>query len=230
MSDLSSSVTEEAAHLSAADVVASGVHDVSNMLFAAMTATYSALDTLEQLESCPENLRESLQDSINSMSLASLRLSKTMSTYRLINDQKKATLSPVYVPGLLEFVELCAEPFLKPRPELCLELKCEADEQWMLDRELIGDALNNALQNACRHARSKVLMRAFIDDDGLHLCLEDDGPGFPETKTPHSGNHGLGLVLAELLVRTHRRKGKQGHLRLGPSTELGGARFEMVLP
>jgi len=80
-----------------------------------------------------------------------------------------------------------------------------------------------------------VRLVARATDTGLVVSVEDNGPGIPEasrnaifdpfytTKKQGEGS-GLGLTVVLDLVR---RMG--GELRVGTSTELGGARFDVEL-
>ena len=70
--------------------------------------------------------------------------------------------------------------------------------EWPLDRTLGGDVLVNALQNACRHAGSKVIVMAEVNEEGLSLSVNDDGSGFPDVAMAHlpEEQSGLGLFIA----------------------------------
>jgi len=105
-------------------------------------------------------------------------------------------------------------------------------------QELIG----NLLENAFKWARSRVLFTVRIGDEaperrpGLHLMVEDDGPGIPAesiARVLQRGvrgdervqGHGIGLSIVQDIVRAY-----QGRIEVGQSAELGGARFEVSLP
>ena len=71
---------------------------------------------------------------------------------------------------------------------------------------------------------------------GLTLSVEDDGPGIPPDKVAallqrgvrgdeRVQGHGIGLAIVQDLVHGYR-----GEMQVGASAELGGARFEVVLP
>jgi two-component system sensor histidine kinase PhoQ len=106
----------------------------------------------------------------------------------------------------------------------------------------LQELLGNLLENAFKWARSRVLFTAIPGDTaqnrrpGLVLAVEDDGPGIPEDRVAHVlqrgvrgdervQGHGIGLAIVQDLVRSYR-----GHLEVGVSQELGGARFEVKLP
>jgi glucose-6-phosphate-specific signal transduction histidine kinase len=105
-------------------------------------------------------------------------------------------------------------------------MDCQVIDEWLLDRDLVTDMLNNAIQNAGRYARSKVHLQATVDDGWLLIRIEDDGPGFPTLPPPY----GTGLMVAHRLAALHVRKGRTGSLHLSNDASLGGARFELRLP
>ena len=107
-----------------------------------------------------------------------------------------------------------------------LSQSCSVVDEWPLDRDLVTDMLNNAIQNAGRYARSRVHIDARLDAGWLVFSVEDDGPGFA-TLPPACGT---GLTVAHRLAFLHRRQERDGSLHLSNGASLGGARFELRLP
>jgi signal transduction histidine kinase len=70
----------------------------------------------------------------------------------------------------------------------------------MLDR-----VFANLIENAARHGKtvSKVVITYRIRDDGLSICVEDDGQGVPETEKERIFAYGIGTEsgLGLFLVR-----------------------------
>ncbi len=98
-----------------------------------------------------------------------------------------------------------------------------------MDREIIIDILNNALQNASRYAESKVLFKIkTLNDNRISFIVENDGDGFPSDIDFRK--NGAGLFIAEKLAELHHRNNKDGELFLFNGGELGGAVFELILP
>ena len=106
----------------------------------------------------------------------------------------------------------------------------------------LQELLGNLLENAFKWAESRVLFTARPGEaqpnrrPGLALAVDDDGPGIPVDRIAHVlqrgvrgdervQGHGIGLSIVQDLVRSYR-----GELDVGPSPELGGARFEVTLP
>ncbi|MBK8525497.1 MAG: hypothetical protein IPL58_16565 [Betaproteobacteria bacterium] len=199
------------------DVLASGVHDTKNQLFIA-ESEIAALEAKHGLD---------LSEARYAIELASSRLSRTLVAYHLL--RKDATLA--VVPAVID--DLCAEVLLDQKKHLAhagieLEVACAVRDEWPLDRDLITDVLNNAVQNAGRHARSKVCLKAWNDDTTLFFRIEDDGAGFAESQAGIT--RGTGLIVAERIISLHQRGGRHGSLHLANGGELGGGFFEMHLP
>lgn len=95
----------------------------------------------------------------------------------------------------------------------------------------LNEMLANLVDNACKHAKSRV--RIATDSNGI--TVEDDGPGLPpeaievvfnigerwDSRTPGSG---LGLAIVRDLARLYG-----GDVKLGPSS-LGGLMASLTLP
>lgn len=199
------------------DVLASGVHDAKNELFFAESqiAAAEAQHGIDLSEA-----RYAIED-------AAGRLSRTLSAYHLL--RKDASLS--VVPTVVD--DLCSEVALDQKKHLAhagivLEVECSVRDEWPIDRDLITDVLNNAVQNAGRHARSKVRLKAWNDATTLFFRVEDDGPGFAESSA--GIKRGTGLIVAERIASLHQRAGRHGSLHLLNGGELGGGFFEMHLP
>lgn len=100
-----------------------------------------------------------------------------------------------------------------------------------MERQDALELLGNLLDNACKWARSEVVIRS----QGSSLLIGDDGPGVAaewleqlsqrgvraDQQTP---GHGLGLAIARELIQSYG-----GELRLGTSAELGGLEVELNL-
>lgn len=110
--------------------------------------------------------------------------------------------------------------------EVTLTVDCQVFDAWPLDRDLVTDMLNNAVQNAGRYARSMVKISVTTEDQWLCLVVEDDGPGFPSLPP----EFGIGLMVADRLAALHVQHGRKGCLILNNMSALGGARFELRLP
>jgi signal transduction histidine kinase len=197
------------------DILASGVHDAKNQLFIAESMIAAA----EAAHGIP------MGEARYAIEAAASRLSRTLTAYHLLRHDAAAAVSPAIVADLCDEVMLAQKKHLAVR-DITLTVECTVLDEWPLDRDLITDMLNNAVQNAGRYARQTVRLSATTDDGWLSLCVEDDGPGFA-TLPPIQGT---GLMVAERLARLHTRRDRQGSLHLSNNGALGGARFELRLP
>jgi signal transduction histidine kinase len=108
------------------------------------------------------------------------------------------------------------------------------------DREELRRALTNLVDNAVRHARSRVVLAARAPIGAAVLTVTDDGPGIPEAlrenvferftrlddaRDRDAGGTGLGLAIVRELVR---RSG--GSVRLLDADPPPGLCVELVFP
>ncbi|WP_460831862.1 ATP-binding protein [Lysobacter humi (ex Lee et al. 2017)] len=124
---------------------------------------------------------------------------------------------------------------------LC-EFELEPGLQFFGEAGDLQELLGNLLENAFKWAKSRVLLtvKAVPCSDGrrpgLLMAVDDDGPGIPPEKVAlilqrgvrgdeRVQGHGIGLAIVQDLVRAYR-----GSLDVTASEELGGARFEALLP
>jgi signal transduction histidine kinase len=105
------------------------------------------------------------------------------------------------------------------------------------NRQLFGLAMRNLLENAFQYAKSEVKISARTELDGLHIIVQDDGPGVPAADNEHiferfyrsekvrtigKGGTGLGLSVVSSVMAAHRGKALS---ILGAS----GGEFHLVL-
>jgi two-component system sensor histidine kinase PhoQ len=91
--------------------------------------------------------------------------------------------------------------------------------------------LGNLLDNACKAAKSNVLLSIYKENEHLVICVEDDGSGIASAQKSlilergkradtYSQGHGIGLAIVQDLVFSY-----EGALDIGKSETLGGAKF-----
>jgi signal transduction histidine kinase len=103
----------------------------------------------------------------------------------------------------------------------------------------LAHLVRNLLDNASRHAASRVEIATLVDDGAPVLLVDDDGPGIPEaerarvferftrlssSRSRDDGGAGLGLALVARVAQQHG-----GSVRADRSP-LGGARLEVRFP
>lgn len=88
------------------------------------------------------------------------------------------------------------------------------NEKLRVDAEMVCQVFDNLLANACRYAKEVVKISAECANDGLLLCVRDDGDGFSGeslkkaanpyyTEEKHSEHFGLGLYICKILAEHH---------------------------
>ncbi len=118
--------------------------------------------------------------------------------------------------------------FLPPdAPEIGIVISPDTPVIWFFDERLVQLALEAAIQNALRFARSRITLGARREEGFLVLSVRDDGPGLGTLEeTPSTG---LGTELCRTIAGAHVREGVKGHVSLANAAE-GGALFEIWLP
>jgi K+-sensing histidine kinase KdpD len=119
-----------------------------------------------------------------------------------------------------------------------IEVVVDADDEVMVDPEVLDHIVTNLVTNALRYGRAPVRVTAAGDRGNVRLSVEDAGPGVAEeieetlferftragvARDPMPGT-GLGLAIARAYARAHR--GDLVYERAEPT----GARFVVELP
>ena len=121
-----------------------------------------------------------------------------------------------------------------------LDVSSLTEAQVYGDESQLARVIRNLLDNAIRHARTRVDITITMVDDDVELAVDDDGPGVaPEDRqrilerftradsdrSRDGGGAGLGLAIANDIITNHG-----GTLSVTDSPRLGGARFVATLP
>lgn len=116
----------------------------------------------------------------------------------------------------------------------CKQLLIQADDTLLLR------AIQNLLNNACRHCQSNILVTIKMTKQYVRISVEDDGPGIPEqerkrifdpfirldkSRNRALGGFGLGLPIVQKVTLHHG-----GNVYVEQSETLGGANFIIDLP
>lgn len=132
--------------------------------------------------------------------------------------------------------ELAAEARALARPGVVIETTlAEAPPFAFFDRYLIHIALLNAVHNALRYARQRIVIGARAQDAGTLFYVCDDSEGYPLHILENQGRRpgrsatgtGLGLFFAQTIARCHVNGERCGALRL---ENRDGACFALWLP
>lgn len=103
------------------------------------------------------------------------------------------------------------------------------------DATLVRMVLANAVHNALRYARSRIVIAAAESGPYLEFSVRDDGPGYPDSVLADGGisatvtqdGTGLGLRLARRIAELHENAGVRGAIVFAND---GGAVFTLRLP
>lgn len=119
-------------------------------------------------------------------------------------------------------------------------LDCDEETSGFFDPNIATIVMDTLLYNAISAGAKKLLLSAREDNHYLYLELHDNGPGFPEqmlgseiSKSKvdvENKSTGLGLYFAQSLLASHTEGDRTGHLELGKSEPLGGARVSLAIP
>ena len=158
------------------------------------------------------------------------------------------TISEIYVADLLsslpeissgsDYGELgkargFAQQDRKNNKKLSTEVKCDQQLTGYFDESLVSTVLRDALDNARRFAKSKIVISAINEQGGTRFVIEDDGIG-PDAALQETqfvpGSTGLGLYLARCVAEAHSKNECVGYARLQKSSNLGGGEFTLFLP
>lgn len=107
------------------------------------------------------------------------------------------------------------------------------------DPYALARMVRNVVDNAVRHAESRIMLSCSVSGDDAVIVIDDDGPGVPasertrvfdrfvrldSSRTRDEGGAGLGLAIVADTVAAHG-----GSVRVTDAAT-GGARFEIRLP
>ncbi|MCW8874643.1 MAG: ATP-binding protein [Gammaproteobacteria bacterium] len=157
---------------------------------------------------------------------------------RAATSGRSALLQPVPIAPLLERLRQSLGKVYGQRG-LRLELRVDpAQLQLRADEADLMELCGNLLDNACKWARTRVLIQATsrAEGTGLELQVEDDGPGIPEDQRDAVlgrgvrvdstlPGQGIGLAVVCDIVAAYG-----GTLAIDQSPGLGGARIQVRLP
>jgi signal transduction histidine kinase len=215
------------------DILASSVHDMKNSLG-------MLLNSLGELLDDPRNrIADRRQASLLALQVqrANSNLVQLLSLYKLDRDQLGPDIREHNAQDFID--EIIAEnTALMARLDIDLRCDCDPYATGYFDDSLVRGVLNSVIGNAQRYTKSRILLRADIEDGYLVFRVEDDGDGFPPSMLAQQATEGagtgertqLGLYFAAEVARLHRVDGREGSIRLANHQQLSGGCFELRLP
>jgi len=219
-------------------VLASTVHDMKNslgMLGESLNQIVAQID--------PQSLNEKAQANYGIIQYETSRVNNSLmqllALYKLENEQ--LPFCPNYC-NLSDFLE---EQMLKHSILLSakgIECSLDVDEELesVFDESLIETVLENIIGNAIRYTESKIHISCKQEQFTI-IEVTDNGPGYPSSMIELAGSYmqginqstgstGLGLFFAQKIAELHSHKDQRGKIILSNGGELGGGKFELLLP
>ncbi|GIW36597.1 MAG: two-component sensor histidine kinase [Meiothermus sp.] len=189
-------------------------HDLKTPLLASLRA----LEYLEEADKIgPEKRKEMLRSLQDELNRSYLLVENLLTASRL--EAQRIQPENLNLRSILEDFRL---RYAQQAQKRGLHLEIEGAGQARAERLLLERAVANLTENALRHARSRVVLRA---GDGW-LEVEDDGPGLPDSlealsqpfrsqrlRGVRAGSAGLGLYVARRVAEVHG--GRLENLALG---------------
>lgn len=218
-------------------VLAAAVHDMKNSLFLLIQSIENLSNDL-----APENskAREQVASVHYEASRLNTNLVQILSLYRAELESLPITVDECFVSDLIDDVVGSNNIYIEQK-EIEVKANVDLNLSWYLDRELIYLLINDVLVNALRYGTSQICISAQVEDDCLHICVEDDGIGYPTSMLEKShedladfqlsqGRTGLGLFFARLIASAHSQGKLQGEISLSNGGSLGGSVFRVKIP
>jgi signal transduction histidine kinase len=163
------------------------------------------------------------------------------SVQRLIDRQLARAASSGPRPGVVTDVENTLKGMIdglrRMHASRALQLgyTCAPGLQFAGDAEDLQEMLGNVLDNACKWARTRVLVKAALAEGELSVVVDDDGPGMTDAEASQATARGqrfdeqtpgtgLGLAIVSDLIEMY-----EGSIELSRG-ELGGTRVTLRLP
>lgn len=213
--------------------------DASHELRSPLTVMRGELEVTLRRERDQDEYRRALESTLEEV----VRLSRVTEDLLILARSDAGTLrgrpEPVDVAGVVSGVVERLHRQLAAK-DLAIDTRSEGDATAELDPVLVGQVVWNLLQNAIEFAPHGGGVRVTIEatPEAVTLCVEDDGPGFPQGQAdqvferffradmarPHTGGTGLGLSIVKAVAEAH---GGTAHAenRAG-----GGARVSVRFP
>jgi K+-sensing histidine kinase KdpD len=168
-------------------------------------------------------------------------LVKMLTLFKIGAGEYLLNLDAHSVYDFLEEIMLEQSVLLKQKG-ISYEIDCGQELYSYFDRNLMTGVMGNAISNALRYTKDKLLITAAESEQGLTIVVEDNGSGFPsfmveqqaEFQRPESGflnnNTGLGLYFTQQVLDMHGHDDLRGRVELSNGGTLGGGRLTILLP
>lgn len=217
------------------------IHDMKNSLGVMATYLEQALDeTADTAGGKDSPARRKTAQALDETQRVNNHLIQLLALYKI--DQSFYPFDPQDRP----LADLAREALARVQPlaaskGISLDCDCAEDLYGWFDHELVFGVVVQALHNALRYTRSRVLLSAIAHEHGVIIRIEDDGPGFPAFLLDQgnaaqrgisfeTGSTGLGLYFAQTVASLHQAGERRGSIQLANGGQFGGGCFSLLLP
>lgn len=218
-------------------VLASSVHDMKNSLGMLLNTLEETMQDMPAKTPAQQQRFATLQYEASRINGELIQL---LSLYRMSLQPMPVHVQEHYVNDMLG-EQLARNDMLFVSRRLNVTCECDDDLLWYFDSDLVGGVVHNVLVNCARYTRTQLLVKAWLEPEGLYLSVADDGQGYPDVMLAQpgefiagvsfeSGSTNLGLYFAQTVARMHRAKGVKGSITLANDGPLGGGVFTLFLP
>ena len=225
--------------ISFTDLMASSIHDMKNSL----NVQISALEKIAAQCKAHGDTQDytDLGGVIYQANRMNANLIQLLSLYKLDKAIYPVDIAECPVAELIEDALAMYRPVMAFK-DIGVEVDCDADCYWYLDRDLMTGVLLNALNNAFHYTRDRIRIAARIDGSSLELRVEDNGSGYPgfmlrggagaQSASVNfvTGSTGLGFYFSSQVAHLHHNGGRRGELIIENGGAYGGGCFVLRLP
>jgi len=202
-------------------------HEINNSL-APIKSISGSLQSMLGRSELPDDIGEDVERGLEVISSRAEGLGRFMASYAKLARLPKPELGTVHVEGLVRGVaDLETRVPVRVVDAEDVAIKADPDQ---LEQALIN-LVKNAVDATLEGGGAEVTLRWLVRSGKVHLLVEDEGPGLPDTGnlfvpfyTTKQGGSGIGLVLSRQIAEGHG-----GTLELEDRGGTG-ARARMVLP
>ncbi|MDX1695614.1 MAG: HAMP domain-containing sensor histidine kinase [Ketobacteraceae bacterium] len=216
-------------------LLAASIHEIKNRF----GLLYSELDGLLNQLPQDESRQQQVEGIKSEAQFIGSELMRVLSSYKSLAGDFAVNVDQQFAVEFLEEV-LVRHGYTFSANKVTAELECDEETSGFFDISIATIVMDTLIYNAIKAGARQLLFTAHEDDLYLYLQLHDDGPGFPESmlegdisqstiSVDHSST-GLGLYFAQSLLSAHREGDRVGHLSLGRSDRLEGARVTLAFP
>lgn len=214
-------------------LLAASIHEIKNRF----GVLYTHLDTV--LPTLPTEQTHTAERIKAEAEVIGHELMRVLTSYKHLQDESGVLIDQQFV---AEFLEDCLarHGYTQAANQVLIEMACDEDLTGFFDAKIVTIVLDTLIYNAIKAGAQHLQLSASEQDGWLFLDVDDDGPGFPSEFPEHitapsdlaleTGSTGLGLYLAQRMLGAHQEGEQTGHLELGASSLLKGARVRIALP